>query len=441
MMKASRFIGVISLNALLLAGCATYSPLPLAGKLHLASRLPSGVNTTNPLTITDITRLTLLLNPDLQAARNYHDIGQAQIVQASVLPNPQSSASYGFLLSGPANFDSYGLGLSEDIKALIVRGATRESAEYEALKVDADLLWQEWQTVSKAQLDYVDLVEMQKQHKLLEQNHQLFADRYAKSHAAMLRGDVDLTVTAPDLTALTDAEKQLADFDRQMKSKWQELDALLGLEPSVRFPLSNDITLAPIDTAKIRDALPHLAEKRPDLLALQYGYQAQEQKLRGAILGQFPALVFGGTYGPDTSHVFSGGPTVSLDLPIFNRNQGNIAIETATRQKLHDEYTNRLDAADGEVEAMLASHDLLKKQYDDIHRNSGATHAIGIHADNAFRAGNIDERAYIDLKSAQLSQEQQALTLEQSLLEQQVALATLLGIGMPSIKLADTSGE
>ena len=48
-----------------------------------------------------------------------------------------------------------------------------------------------------------------------------------------------------------------------------------------------------------------------------------------------------------------------MELPVFNHNQGNIAIETATRQQLHDEYAARLTAADGQVRAMLAEIDLL----------------------------------------------------------------------------------
>jgi outer membrane protein TolC len=419
---------------ILLSACAFYEPLPLESKPHLVTSLPTDVDNGKPLTMADITRLTLKLNPDLQAARNDRQIASAHIIQAGILPNPQFGGSYGFLLSGPAMFDSYGLGLSEDIKALIVRGAAQDSAEFDAHKVDADLLWQEWQTISKAQLLDVDLVEMQKQREIMEQERQLLADHHAKSHQALLSGNLDLTVEAPDLTALSDITKQLADLDRQVQTKWQELDALLGLEPSVRFELSADVPVAPIDSIKARETLSELPKIRPDLIALQYGYQSQEEKLRGAILGQFPALVFGGTYGPDTSHVYSGGPTITLDLPIFNRSQGNIAIETATRQKLHDDYTNRLNSADGEAKAILDSRALLHEQYDRMQKTLPEAQANATDAERAFQAGNIDERTYVDLKIAYFNQQLQAIALKQSLLEKQIALATLMGVNMPVLK-------
>ncbi len=418
----------------LLAACTSYEPLPLSDSPDLATGLPTTLDPGKPLTMADITRLTLELNPALNSGRNDKQVAQAQIIQAGALPNPQFNGAYGFLLGGPALFDAFTVAFGADIKALIVRGAARSSAEREAQKVDADLLWQEWQTITKARLLYVDLISLQKQRDLLAQNQELFADRYHKSHQAMLRGDIDLTVEAPDLTALSDMTKQLADLDRQIQSKWVELDALLNLDPRARFPLSTDITISTVDAIEVRRALPNLPRTRPDLLALRYSYQSQEEKLRGAVLGQFPALIFGGNYGSDTSHVYTGGPAVTLDLPLLNRNQGNIAIETFTRQKLHDEYQIRLNTADGEVKAMLASQALLQQQYEQMQRDATAADQAAAHADRAFAAGNIDERSYVDFKTTQLSRRQQVVALEQNLLEEQVSLASLIGIDMPELK-------
>jgi len=52
-------------------------------------------------------------------------------------------------------------------------------------------------------------------------------------------------------------------------------------------------------------------------------------------------------------------------------------------------------------------------------------------AEAAYRAGNIDERTFVDLATAVLIQRQNILALEQALIEQEVALATLTGAGMP----------
>jgi len=49
--------------------------------------------------------------------------------------------------------------------------------------------------------------------------------------------------------------------------------------------------------------------------------------------------------------------------------------------------------------------------------------------------GNLTERAYVDFISARLARQQELLGLEQSLREQQAALETLIGAGMPVVSL------
>src|SRR5207237_9361860 len=71
-------------------------------------------------------------------------------------------------------------------------------------------------------------------------------------------------------------------------------------------------------------------------------YEAQQQTLRAAILAQFPKITLGFHQASDTSNVHTTGFGVSVDLPVFDRNQGNIAIQRATRQQLFDEYVSRL---------------------------------------------------------------------------------------------------
>ena len=78
----------------------------------------------------------------------------------------------------------------------------------------------------------------------------------------------------------------------------------------------------PADLAALLADLP---DRRPDLVALQLGYHSADEDVRTAIIGQFPAFVLGGQWGQDTTNVRSAGPTATFDLPIFDRNQGQVA--------------------------------------------------------------------------------------------------------------------
>ncbi|PMX87455.1 transporter, partial [Pseudomonas sp. GW460-C3] len=83
------------------------------------------------------------------------------------------------------------------------------------------------------------------------------------------------------------------------------------------------------------------------------GYAAADEQVRQAIQSQFPDLVLGGSVSSDNSSVVSGGPTATLSLPVFDRNQGNVAITRATRAQLHADYAARLASTIGTVGALL----------------------------------------------------------------------------------------
>jgi outer membrane protein TolC len=357
------------------------------------------------------------------------------VLQAGLLPNPQFTGAFLPLLAGVGTTPAYNAGLSEDIRALIILSSLRAAARASAGQVDAQILWQEWQVIGQARLLAVDIIEADRSLALLARTRDLLAARYARSQGAVSAGNETLTVSAPDLAALQTITTQINDLQRQQLSRRHQLNALLGLAPDVAVPLDPRPDIPPWNVDAVAQALPTLAQRRPDLVALQLGYRAQRAKLRTAILSRFPNLAFGVAGGSDNANVRNLGPQITLELPIFNQNQGNIAIETATRQQLHDEYAARLATASGQVRAMMAEIDLLFHQLIAVRQDLAGTRRIAAQAETAFNAGNLDERSYVDLVTARLSKEQEVVTIEQSLLDQQVAIATLIGDGMPAIAI------
>jgi hypothetical protein len=124
-----------------------------------------------------------------------------------------------------------------------------------------------------------------------------------------------------------------------------------------------------------------------------------------------------------------------MDLPIFDRNQGNIAVEQATREQLRAEFTARVAAANGEVRATLADQQLIVKQISEQKTELDLVEKFASQAERALRERNIEERAYVDLVTASYTKQIAILALEQLLLEEQVSIATLIGAGMPQATL------
>lgn len=319
------------------------------------------------------------------------------MLQAGILPNPSLGAGYAFLLGGPGTSAAITASLTEDVKSLVTLSARRRSASAAALQVDASVLWQEWQTIGKARLLFVDIVEGEKQRRLLDETSAVLAARLAREQQALAQGNATLTDVVPALTTVADIKKQIDDLDRQQETRRRDLDILLGLSPDVTLPLDSRLSLPPIDPSGVAAMLPTLGDRRPDLIALQLGYRSEEEKVRTAILAQFPALVVGGAGGRDTTDVRSAGPQITIDLPIFDRNQGSIAIETATRRKLHDEFSARISTAIGEVNSMLADTALIAEQIQTVAEQVTALRKAATQAESAYRVGNLDERGYVDI--------------------------------------------
>jgi outer membrane protein TolC len=422
-----------------LSACASYQPLPLRTHLHLKHSLSelahSGVRIDQPLSVYDVAVLAVENNPDLLAARAQRGVARAQVLEAGLLPNPSISASYLFLLNpssaGGVVFDAVAATVTQDIQKTITMKGRLRAAQAAALQVDASVLWEEWQLIGKARLAVFDIVQGEKLRRVLVQYRDTLQSRFDRGRKALADGNATLATVAPDLAAVGETRKALFDLERDLNTHRHDLNALLGLAPEVVVPLKSQLQVLQIDSKVVLRALEDLADRRPDLIALQLGYRSQDEKFRGSIVGQFPALTFGPSYSRDTSDVRSVGPQLTMDLPIFDRNQGNVAIEKTTRAQLRAEFEARLSAAHSEVLASLATQRLIARQLDEERAEMPVLQGFAKQAESAMNAGNIDERAYVDLVSANYAKQQAVLALEQLLLEQEVAIATLIGAGMP----------
>jgi outer membrane protein TolC len=302
----------------------------------------------------EVAMIAVVNNPDLKAARDQVGVAEAQAFTAGLLPNPTFSFAYGGLISGVgATTSSVSATLTQDIVPLLTRSVRRRAALANERSVRLNLLWQEWQIVSQARTFFARAVELKRQRAVIDEYRKLFSDRYQRSNTAMQQGNEILPTVVSNLAALQAVETQLHDIEQVILKNRHDLNALLGLAPEAELRLVDSVSVPAIDTGKLKAILLDLAGRRPDLLALAAGYEAEEQKLRQAIIEQFPKLNIGPNYTNDTTPVYTAGPTLTIGLPIFDRNQGNIAIERATRQVLRDEYQARLDAAYGAADRLI----------------------------------------------------------------------------------------
>ena len=432
------------LASALLAGCATYRPLVLStddALIHEVGRLSVDValmpdaalaahrfDPSDGLDITEVAMLAVANNPELRTARADAGVTRAQAFSAGLLPDPQLALTRETAMGSPAGATTaFTAGLTLDVAALLARSSTHAAADAESRKTDLDLLWQEWQTVAKARLLFVRLHALDESLDVLGTQRDLLRRRVADAQRAVDAGLLSSDAATPQLTALQDASRQFDELARQRNQARHDLAALLGVAPELTLTLVGSPDVATLDDTGVRDALALAPRRRPDLLALQAGFEAQDDRYRGALRAQFPAITVGPTRGRDTSDVNTVGLSLGLTLPLFNRNRGNIAIELATRDKLRVDYQQRLDAATIESHRLLQEQALLTRQLGGIDASLPALALAAERAAKALRANDIDALAATAVESALLARRLERIATLQALREQAIALRALLG--------------
>ncbi|HAN55837.1 MAG TPA: TolC family protein, partial [Betaproteobacteria bacterium] len=222
------------------------------------------------------------------------------------------------------------------------------------------------------------------------------------------------------------------ELERSQLQNRASLNSLLGLAGDAQVVLVGAPQAGLLDTVAVQQDLTARLNQRPDLQALRAGYTSQEEKFRGAVLAQYPALNLGLTRARDTSGLYTMGFGMTLSLPIFNRNRGNIAIEKATRSKLFDEYQDRLNSAQSEITIALDNLPLLQAQLQRTQDGITLLKNVAQRAQSAFEAGNLLAPDYVRLQTALLDKQTEAINLQEALMEQQIALETLLGPALPT---------
>ena len=360
---------------LLLAGCAHYTEKPITNAdVNEALSAPSPdtlrvqaqtlkhplldaieINERDGLSPDEVAVMAVLLNPYLKAVRDERGIADAQVISAGILPNPTLSGGAAFPIAASGESPEYSSELSFEISALISRRAKTDAAEAARQSVDLDIAWQEWRTALQARAALISLMALETQlHSARDTETRRKAYLALLQNAESLQQATSIEVAASE-NAVLNAHAAVLDLERQKNRGVHSLAIILGLSSTGRIALQEGFSLASRISPPSAETLKKgLEERRLDLAALRLGYKSQEASLRAAVRSQFPKIDLGIGLVRDFGGFFVLGPTASTEIPLFDRQQGVIALETATRQKLYDEYIARVFDARSQIDAIVA---------------------------------------------------------------------------------------
>jgi outer membrane protein TolC len=409
-----------------LAGCQGYhrEPLPDAPDFGAPGKtsVPAG-----PLSLTAVAGLAVSNNPDLVASRAKADVASAQAFAAGLLPDPQFTGSVDYP-SDPGTVSAYALGLSEDLQQLLTFPSRQTQAEAARDQARLSLLWDEWQTIEMAGTLGVQKFYGDAKARQLGQSAALLQDQAAHSDQALAAGNATIDAAGGDLAVALDAASQSNQAERAALTADIGLKKLLNVAPGDTLLLSDPGDPGNFSKQDLNTALANITKTRPDLLALQAGYKAQEEAVRQSILEQFPAITFGYNRAADTTPIHTTGLSVAVNLPLFNGARGNIRIQHATRDQLHAEYQARLDQTTDDAWRLWQEIQLLRGELSSLQEKLPEFRHMAEVGLEAHANGDLPPATFVVIETSLQARESEFYDVETALWSDTLALHTLLGM-------------
>ncbi len=434
----------------LIAGCQSYHAKPLTeASVDKALRVPAwkilrkraahfAAIAIKPLRLqprhglrpSEAAIIAVLINPDLRALRDTRGEASAQLMQAGILPNPQLSESTDLVSGGftQGTFNAYGIGLDWNIARLIDRQARVAAARYHRGQIDLQIAWREWQVAMAARLAVYNLAVAMAQKRQAVLAAAELAKGYAIAHKAYRARLSTVLEYNAARAASQQADYLILKLNQTMTLQRLALSRIMGVPPNTPIVMSRHLRLpSHISLPSRATLLRRMRKYRPDLLALQLGYKSQEERLRAAVLRQFPNITIGFRQASDNTNVHTTGFGATIDLPIFDRNQGNIAIQRATRRQLYDAYVARVFAARSSVVEAVANVHELTGQIAALKKSVQSLNMLTKRYRQALLLGNTDVVSYYTLVKELVTRRIRLITLKGELEQNVLALELAAG--------------
>ncbi len=346
-----------SLLSLLSIGNASAQTTKLASNEFID---PSG------LSVEKLIELGFNRRADLLAARTRLAIAEGRVLQSGLRPNPTLTSEFGTTkILGGENETDFSVGVSQTIELGGKRNKRLAVAKLELAQARADVSAIERQYAAFIRASYSRAVSAGRQLDALEKLITANQELVRVTEARLKEGDVaplDVNLVSVEIARLkTQAIRAQADLESEIIN----LKTLVGAEQNETLRIAPQSDKPPRFEMSLSAITEIALRERQDLQSARIGEQLGTAKIKLAQSQATPNLAVGVNY-KNTRQIFDLPESlgvnstkqkdneisfgVSIDLPFFNRNQGEIASATAEkiqaqRQREFLEATIKRDVA------------------------------------------------------------------------------------------------
>lgn len=307
-----------------------------------------------PLTLQQLEQMALAHNPTLQQANDQVSAAAGRTRQAGLWPNPTVGYKGEQIRGGAYRGGEQGFFVQQNIVLGHKLRAAQRAAAAGGEQQQAVAGEQREAVITAVSLAFYSTLAAQNTEELDEQLTQIASDAARTTLQLENAGQAD----KPDvLQAQVESEQVQVNLTRaqqQLRQNWTQLAATVGQPGMAKTKLVGDLTTLPAAIEPV-PYMNRLLTQSPSVKVAEAGVQRAQAELTNARKQPIPDLQLrGGLEANREINDLSGRPTgwqgfaeVGIQLPIFNRNQGNVQSGVAELDRARKELERvRLELRD-----------------------------------------------------------------------------------------------
>ena len=309
--------------------------------------------------------IALINSPHLQATYESLDISQADLVQAGLISNPTLAGSLGFPINGTGKSE-YEVSIVQSFLDIFMLPLRKRVAEQQFVAATLRVANEALETAAEVSKEFAEVqaeVETVELMRSITDAAQAAADLGQRLFDA---GNVTERVRSSERAVYEQAQLDLAHDEILLLEHREKLDRMLGLwGPRTTWTLAQRLPLVP-DKDLLPDHLESIAMKqRLDIRAATRELALMDTAVSLARSSRYTGLIDVGAHvHQDADGALLLGPTLSLELPIFDQRQGMIGRLEAQRRQAQRRVDELAIDARSEVRVASAKLEMTRRAAD-----------------------------------------------------------------------------
>ena len=306
-------------------------------------------------TLSDALETAFENSPVLRGRQAERQEVASRLVGAKIYPyNPEVSLELADRSSPGGSVTDHGLSVSQELELAGQRSKRIAVADQELASAEAILLHQRRLLTFQVESAFAEAVMARELLGVARTDADLSREILSFSRRRLERGATTQIEVNLAQASAGRAERSLRRAQASYASARSRLAEIAGAKPHAPPEPVGYLLVPEAEPLALEDLLTLALERRGDLLAADQQEQAAEAAIRLAMAEGKPNLVVGSFFQQEeTDDIF--GATISISVPLFNRNQGRIVESRATHERLRHERAALRLAIEQEVVAAFNS--------------------------------------------------------------------------------------